>query len=134
MRAGSDRGRIRSEIVGTSTRLKHASKRRSHRVMQPLEFMARLASIVAPPRLPLARYHGVLAPNSSWRRQIVAQAAACRRAQARFDRASHRHAGMARARTRRWYYCENGSLWENDCSTSGLVSGYDTQYGQYDCI
>ena len=33
--------------------------------------MARLASIVAPPRLPLTRYHGVLAPNSSWRRQIV---------------------------------------------------------------
>ena len=42
-----------------------------HRVMAPREFMARLASIVAPPRRPLTRYHGVLAPNSSWRRQIV---------------------------------------------------------------
>jgi hypothetical protein len=58
-------------------RLKYASKRRSHRVMQPLELMARLASIVAPPRLPLTRYHGCLAPNSSWRRQIGAQAPAC---------------------------------------------------------
>ena len=32
----------------------------------PNEFMARLAAIVAPPRLPPVRYHGVLAPNSSW--------------------------------------------------------------------
>jgi hypothetical protein len=58
-------------------KLKYASKRRSHRVMSPLEFMARLACIIAPPRLPLTRYHGVLAPNSSWRRAIVAQARAC---------------------------------------------------------
>lgn len=52
-------------------KLKWANKRSSHRVMSPMEFMARLASIVAPPRLPLTRYHGVLAPNSSWRRAIV---------------------------------------------------------------
>jgi hypothetical protein len=53
-------------------RIKYASKRRSHRIMSPVEFMARLACIIAPPRLPLTRYHGVLAPGSSWRRQIVA--------------------------------------------------------------
>ena len=52
-------------------KLKYGSKRRSHRIMAPLEFMARLACIIAPPRLPLTRYHGVLAPGSSWRRQIV---------------------------------------------------------------
>ena len=52
-------------------KLKWANKRSSHRVMRPMEFMARLAPIVAPPRLPLTRYHGVLAPNSSWRRAIV---------------------------------------------------------------
>jgi hypothetical protein len=44
---------------------------RTHRVMQSTEFMARLASLVAPPRIPLTRYHGVLAPRSSWRRQVV---------------------------------------------------------------
>jgi len=55
-------------------KLKWANKRSSHRVMSPTEFMARLASIVAPPRLPLTRYHGVLAPNSSWRRAIVSGA------------------------------------------------------------
>ncbi len=55
-------------------KLKWANRRSSHRVMSPLEFMARLASIVAPPRLPLTRYHGVLAPNSSWRRAVVSGA------------------------------------------------------------
>ena len=57
-------------------KLKYGSKRRSHRVMAPIEFMARLSCIIAPARLPLTRYHGVLAPGSSWRRQIVAGARA----------------------------------------------------------
>ena len=41
------------------------------RVMTPLEFMGRLAAIVAPPRFPLLRYHGVLAPRHIWRDRIV---------------------------------------------------------------
>jgi hypothetical protein len=41
------------------------------RMMTPLEFLARLAAIVPPPRFPLLRYHGVLAPRSSWRRDVV---------------------------------------------------------------
>jgi hypothetical protein len=45
--------------------------RAKHRVMTPLEFLARLAAIVAPPRYPLLRYHGVLAPRSSWRQDVV---------------------------------------------------------------
>ena len=36
--------------------------RTKHRVMTPLEFLARLAALVPPPRYPLLRYHGVLAP------------------------------------------------------------------------
>jgi len=43
----------------------------THRVMTPMEFMARLAALVAPPRTPLVRYHGVLAPNSPWRVAVV---------------------------------------------------------------
>ena len=39
--------------------------------MTPLEFLARLSALVAPPRYPLLRYHGVLAPRSSWRRDVV---------------------------------------------------------------
>lgn len=45
--------------------------RAKHRVMTPLELLARLAAIVPPPRYPLVRYHGVLAPHSAWRREIV---------------------------------------------------------------
>jgi hypothetical protein len=45
--------------------------RAKQRVMTPLEFLARLAAIVPPPRYPLLRYHGVLGPRSAWRRDIV---------------------------------------------------------------
>ena len=45
--------------------------RAKYRVIAPLEFMARLAALVPPPRYPLLRYHGVLAPRSPWRREIV---------------------------------------------------------------
>jgi hypothetical protein len=41
--------------------------------MTPLELLARLAALVPPPRYPLVRYHGVLAPRSSWRRDVVPQ-------------------------------------------------------------
>ena len=57
-------------------RLKHPGPHgHTHRVMGALEFMARLAALVAPPRYPLQRYHGVFAPRSSWRKAIVPQAA-----------------------------------------------------------
>ena len=39
--------------------------------MTPLELLARLAAIVPPPRYPLSTYHGVLAPASRWRAQVV---------------------------------------------------------------
>jgi len=43
----------------------------THRVMTPMELMARLSALVPPPRSPLVRYHGVLAPNSPWRVAVV---------------------------------------------------------------
>jgi len=53
-------------------RLKYVSRGRGkHRVMSGVEFMARLAAIIAPPRYPLLRYAGVLAPRSAWRRDVV---------------------------------------------------------------
>jgi ribosomal protein S27E len=48
--------------------------RRNHRIMTPLEFMARLAALLPPPRYPLVRYIGVLAPASKWRRLVVPKA------------------------------------------------------------
>jgi hypothetical protein len=43
----------------------------THIVMEPLEFMERLAALVPRPRLHLIRFHGVLAPNAKLRGKIV---------------------------------------------------------------
>ena len=43
----------------------------THLVMAPLEFLQRLAALIPRPRLHLIRFHGVLAPNSALRAQIV---------------------------------------------------------------
>ncbi len=58
-----------------SYRLKYVDRGRrgKHRVMTGLEFMARLAAMIAPPRYPLTRFAGVLAPRSKWRREVVPQ-------------------------------------------------------------
>ena len=39
--------------------------------MTPLEFLQRVAALVPRPRLPLIRFHGVLAPHAALRPQIV---------------------------------------------------------------
>jgi hypothetical protein len=46
--------------------------------MSPVQFMARLAALVPPPRSPLIRFHGVFAPHSSWRSSVVPSATATR--------------------------------------------------------
>jgi len=67
-----------------SYRVKKASRGRvTERVMTPLETLARLAAMVPPPRYPLLRFHGVLAPRHRWRDRVVprpppARAAACK--------------------------------------------------------
>jgi hypothetical protein len=43
----------------------------THWVMEPMEFMARLAALVPPPSHPLVRYREVFAPNSPWRAGVV---------------------------------------------------------------
>jgi hypothetical protein len=58
-------------------RVKYVSRGRAkHRVMKPIELLARLSALIPPPRYPLTRYHGVLAPRSAWRREIVPRAPA----------------------------------------------------------
>jgi len=66
-----------------SYRVEKASRGRvTQRVMTPVETLARLAAIVPPPRYPLLRFHGVLAPRHRWRDRIVprppARAHACK--------------------------------------------------------
>ena len=39
----------------------------THVILEPLDFMARLATLVPRPQVNLTRYHGVLAPNSPHR-------------------------------------------------------------------
>lgn len=39
----------------------------------PLEFLGRLAALVPRPWINLIRYHGLVAPNSKWRKAIVPQ-------------------------------------------------------------
>jgi hypothetical protein len=43
----------------------------THLVLDPIVFLARIASLIPPPRYPLLRLSGVLAPHSSWRRAVV---------------------------------------------------------------
>jgi hypothetical protein len=53
-------------------RLKDVGRGRGkHRIMEPMELMARLAALIPPPRYPLVRYAGVLGPRSSWRKDVV---------------------------------------------------------------
>jgi hypothetical protein len=53
-------------------RLRHAQKgRATHRVMRPVDFLARIAALIPPPRHPLLRYFGVFGPHSSWRKLCV---------------------------------------------------------------
>jgi hypothetical protein len=44
--------------------------------MTPVQFLARLAALVPPPRHPLVRFYGVWAPHSQWRSRVVRAATA----------------------------------------------------------
>ncbi|MBK7249884.1 MAG: transposase [Gammaproteobacteria bacterium] len=44
----------------------------THIVLEPLDFMARLAALVPPPKMHLTRYHGVFAPHSKLRAAVTA--------------------------------------------------------------
>jgi hypothetical protein len=52
-------------------RVRHSRRGETHRLMEPLEFMARLAALVPPPRHALTKYFGVLSSHSKWRALIV---------------------------------------------------------------
>ncbi|MDC0683446.1 DDE-type integrase/transposase/recombinase [Sorangium atrum] len=54
--------------------VKYPRRKGTHRVMTPIVFFARLAALVPPPRHPLVRYHGVLAPHAKQRSLVVPKA------------------------------------------------------------
>ena len=73
--------RLRRPGGRVAYRLKYVTRGRGKfRVMTGLEFMARLAALIAPPRYPLVRYAGVLGPRSAWRKRIVPKPREHRRA------------------------------------------------------
>ena len=43
----------------------------THVIFDPLDFIARLVALIPKPRVNLARYHGVFAPNSHWRDRVT---------------------------------------------------------------
>ena len=49
----------------------------THVVLEPLDFIARLAALVPRPRLNLTRFHGVFAPNFKYRKRIVPHRSRC---------------------------------------------------------
>jgi len=51
--------------------IKYPRGSRTHLLMEPVQFLARLASLVPPPRHPLVRYVGVLSSASRWREHVV---------------------------------------------------------------
>jgi hypothetical protein len=51
--------------------IKNARKGSTHSILTPVELLARIAALIPPPRHPFLRYHGVLAPASKWRKDIV---------------------------------------------------------------
>jgi hypothetical protein len=52
--------------------IKNPRDKQTHRIMTPVQFLARLCALVPPPRHPLFRFSGVFAPHSSRRRSVVA--------------------------------------------------------------
>ncbi|HTN83733.1 MAG TPA: transposase [Sorangium sp.] len=48
-----------------------AGKRSTRRLMTPVELLARLSTLVPPPRYPLVRYHGLFAPSAKRRSAVV---------------------------------------------------------------
>src|SRR6201999_344804 len=71
---------IRAELYVLTER---SARRTSRcRIMSPVECIARLCALVPPPRYPLTRFHGVLAPRAKLRHRVVPKmpegtAAAC---------------------------------------------------------
>ena len=68
-----------------SYRLRRPRNGRTHLVLEPLEFLRKLATLIPPPRHHLTRFHGVLAPHASWRREVVPEPPAPAPCSAQFD-------------------------------------------------
>jgi hypothetical protein len=81
----------------------------THLVFTPMELLQRLVPLVPRPRINLLLYHGVLAPNAPWRREVVARAEpeasagdACPAATPPDEEATAANPGRTRPKYRAW--------------------------------
>jgi hypothetical protein len=81
----------------------------THLVFTPIELLQRLVPLVPRPRINMLLYHGVLAPNAPWRREVVARAEPeataaelCPPAPPAHEEASEAQAARRRPRYRAW--------------------------------
>ena len=72
----------------------------SHHVMEPMEFMQRLAALVPRPRLHLIRFHGVLAPNAKLRKAMLPVPPPPETKPAHAGDCDHRRVGSVKGRMR----------------------------------
>jgi len=84
---------------------------RTHLVMEPTPFLARIAALIPPPKFPLVRYSGVLAPASKWRALVVprALAPACEHQQLRAANAPQAAANAEPSLSRASEKCERST-------------------------
>ena len=79
----------------------------THVVLEPLDFIARLAALVPSPRVNLTRYHGVFAPNSPQRGEVTPGKRGRRAGVQSTDEAKaevERRAAMTWAQRLRWVF------------------------------
>jgi len=69
-------------------------------VLEPLDFLARLAALVPPPRVHLTRFHGVFAPHAALRAAITpaGRGSGARRRAGACERPTAKHVAMTWAR------------------------------------
>jgi hypothetical protein len=92
-------------------------------VFSPLELTQRLAAYVVPPRVHTVHYHGVFAPRSSWRAEVVPDPEEARRHREALEEARREVSLRKRARRRhrrRWSsWCPWSALLERVFSVGG---------------
>jgi hypothetical protein len=66
----------------------------THIILEPLDFIARLAALVPAPRVNLTRFHGVFAPNHNLRAQVTPARRGARRRAGSPRTTAERHAAM----------------------------------------
>jgi hypothetical protein len=58
----------------------------THMIFEPRDFISKLVALVPAPRVNLTRFHGVFAPHSKYRADIIKSASANNQSEKRYER------------------------------------------------